>query len=315
MDIQYLLVLQGIREALSPACGAFFMFVSNLVHGAALVMVPCIVYWCFDRRRGLVMLFSFALGTLTNQLVKCVACVPRPWIRDTRIHPYEDALDTATGFSFPSGHSQGAASVLGALGWTYRKESRAVVWTCAVVVLVLALSRNMLGVHTPQDVVAGLAVGALSVFAAERILDWTDGADGRDVVVAGTLMALSVAFLVFVTFKSYPEKILDLAGGAHDMHSDNYEACGFALGAALSWLFERRHVTFEPASSRRQKALRIAIGAIAVVLARYGLTALLSAALPLSELAVDFLKGFLAVIAAVCVAPVTFVWAERRLGL
>jgi undecaprenyl-diphosphatase len=99
-----------------------------------------------------------------------------------RVRPCIDAASCPSSASFPSGHAVGAAAfwttvavlllpVLGRRAW----------WLLAVPVAV-ALTRVLLGVHYPSDVVAGLVMGGCwaaawtAVFAA-----WTDERAGRDV--------------------------------------------------------------------------------------------------------------------------------------
>ncbi|MBQ6411499.1 MAG: hypothetical protein IJI16_06080, partial [Atopobiaceae bacterium] len=99
MDIEYLLVLQELREAAGPLAEQFFLMVSNVLVGAIMTAVPFVIYWCLDKRKGLFVLASFSVGTLVNNLVKSIACVPRPWLRDARITPRGAALPGATGYS------------------------------------------------------------------------------------------------------------------------------------------------------------------------------------------------------------------------
>jgi undecaprenyl-diphosphatase len=91
-----------------------------------------------------------------------------------------DPVATATGGSFPSGHAMGATAVWGA-------ALIAVVWLVAprwrrplvvgVVVLVAAvgLTRVVLGVHYPSDVLAGHVLGAAWLAALMAVVDpWPD---------------------------------------------------------------------------------------------------------------------------------------------
>ena len=88
-----------------------------------LVIVPALVYWCVDKRSGLYTLASYSLSVAVNAVVKLTACVYRPWIRDSRIVPAGDAITTATGYSFPSGHSSTAAPIYGSLAVSSKKIS------------------------------------------------------------------------------------------------------------------------------------------------------------------------------------------------
>jgi len=81
-----------------------------------------------------------------------------------------DPVAHAHGQSFPSGHALGAAALWAAAavlltGWLSRRWTVAV---AAVVPVVVAGSRVLLGVHFVSDVVAGLVIGwTTAVVAAE----------------------------------------------------------------------------------------------------------------------------------------------------
>ncbi len=147
VDISYLLWLQGIREALPSFFESFFALVSAIAASSALVVLPCLLYWCLDKRGGEFLLFSFSMGSMCNQLIKNTVCAYRPWIRSPDIHPTEGSLAEATGYSFPSGHTQAAATLIGASGWRYRKKWPALNVACWVFVLLVAFSRNFLVVR------------------------------------------------------------------------------------------------------------------------------------------------------------------------
>jgi membrane-associated phospholipid phosphatase len=91
---------------------------------------------------------------------------PRP-----DVHP----LTTASGFSFPSGHTTGTTalcvSLLVVLYPVLSRRSRAVaVVAAAALSLAVAASRVLLGVHFPSDVVGGLLAGSLVALTAAALL-------------------------------------------------------------------------------------------------------------------------------------------------
>ena len=111
--------------------------------------VLCVVlFWGIDREMG--------YWVIINNLIKLTACVYRPWIRDARIEPPERALRTATGYSFPSGHTQFAASSYGSLAQRCGRGRKVLYGFCAAMIFLAAFSRNYLGVHTPQDVIVAI---------------------------------------------------------------------------------------------------------------------------------------------------------------
>jgi undecaprenyl-diphosphatase len=85
-------------------------------------------------------------------------------------------LTSASGGSFPSGHSAGSAAAYGAIGLVLaaslgRPAARWVLAVAALLVLAVAASRVVLGVHYPTDVLGGLALGTAwwaAAFAAFR---------------------------------------------------------------------------------------------------------------------------------------------------
>lgn len=98
---------------------------------------------------------GLTLPDVVTRVLKEVFQVPRP----------SYALVPATGFGFPSGHATVAAA-LGVLaiwfGHSYLKRGRSVALLVSVAAgwaALMALSRLVLGVHAPSDVVAGIGVG------------------------------------------------------------------------------------------------------------------------------------------------------------
>ncbi len=92
---------------------------------------------------------------------------------------FDDAVSTARGTSFPSGHATGSAAFYSALAIVLipllHRRWRLVLLAAAVLVpLAVAATRVLLGVHYPSDVSAGLLVGwgwtaaATAVFALWR---------------------------------------------------------------------------------------------------------------------------------------------------
>ncbi len=151
MDIEYLLFLQRFRESINDSLTPFMEGIS-LFAVTYLIMIPVFVYWVVSKRKGLYTLVSYYLCCGFNAIVKLTVCAYRPWIRDARVHPAGDAITTATGYSFPSGHTVTAGPIYGGLAvvsWSWKKFVSVIL---GIFLLLTAFSRNYLGVHTPQDV-------------------------------------------------------------------------------------------------------------------------------------------------------------------
>ncbi|MEZ0238551.1 MAG: phosphatase PAP2 family protein [Methylophilaceae bacterium] len=98
-------------------------------------------------------------GTLVYKWLKGKTLRPRPYEVHQAIHVAGAPLDR---FSFPSGHTLHAV-VFCSVGLTYFP---ALAWLLLPFTVLVALSRLVLGLHYPSDVLAGAVIGALIASAS-----------------------------------------------------------------------------------------------------------------------------------------------------
>ncbi len=160
MDIDILLALQSFRNGTGACLTGFMTKMSFIGEMNTVLIIMALIYWCLSKDFGKYLLMGWSGNRIVNGLLKVTACVYRPWIRDARIVPDSDALEAATGYSFPSGHSMNGASLFG--GCAIRKElPKALRIVMGIIVALIAFSRIYLGVHSPQDILVGTAAGLL----------------------------------------------------------------------------------------------------------------------------------------------------------
>jgi membrane-associated phospholipid phosphatase len=283
MDIEYLLFLQGLREATGGVLDGFFSFVTTLGEAPLILLMMCALYLGVSKALGTYVLMGWSLNRLANGLIKTTACVYRPWVRDPRVQPLESAFAKATGYSFPSGHTTNAVSIFGGPALR-RGTNRAVRVGLLVTILLVGLSRNWLGVHTPQDVLVAMAVGVVLMLAAQRVCDMLEERPERDVLVAAIGVALCVASAAYAALKSYPieytatgELLVDPA----KMANDSYKNAGWALGFFVGWLAERRLVGFSPEKGTvQQRVSWVVWGSLGVLVMYYPVSELVKMAIP-----------------------------------
>ena len=244
IDLQYLYWLQGLREASGNIFTPFMMWVSWLAVDA-IIFVPAFVYWCVKKRSGLFLILSFGISQFMNGLIKLTVCAYRPWIRDARIVPTEGAIATAGGYSFPSGHTMDSSPIYGGLAVLTRKKDVLAACIFVVMILLTALSRNYIGVHTPQDVIVGTLLGLFSVFLASKVLNASEN-HFNAVLVCGLI--LCVIALLYITNKSYPmdydasgKLIVDPA----DMVRHTFAGVGTISGILIGMLLDRKCIHHE----------------------------------------------------------------------
>ena len=111
--IDPLLFLQYLREITGGFLDSFFLSCTFYGELTTAVLLMAIVYWCVDKDFGEYLLVSFASSNLVASFAKICACIYRPWVLDSRVKPITDALETATGYSFTSGHTTNATVIFG----------------------------------------------------------------------------------------------------------------------------------------------------------------------------------------------------------
>lgn len=278
MDIEYLLVLQNLRESTHDFFSPFLMWISDYMIGFWPIAIVCMIYWVWDRKAGRTIFFGFGLGNLINGALKMSFQVARPWLRDARVLPYGNSKVTATGFSFPSGHATYATSLTGGVAvWLgkLRKEAklsgnrtRSRLHTILFIILIAAVlilmfSRNYLGVHTPQDVLIGFISTLVMMLLAKWVEDWTEKDPKRDipVMIAG-LIVCGAALLFYSTI--HIEPVFNEEGvmivNPVKIVADAYQGIGFVSAYVICRYFSKRH--FITKQSRKE---RFILGVFALI--------------------------------------------------
>ena len=267
MDLQYLLLLQQLRNTAGSWLTPVMMLITHLAVNGSLVICVA-VFWGLDRDLGYWFIANCLSGLLFNNTLKLTACTYRPWIRCPELVPPAGAIKSATGYSFPSGHTQVASSFYGSCAVRFGKEKKGLAAVCIAMIFLTAFSRNYLGVHTPQDVLAAIASSAVIVFLNRRLFEQI----GKDpsflpkVIAAGCIAA--ILCILYFALKTYP---MDYAGGAlvvdpADMKEDGYAAAGASLGFLIGTFLETRYVRFTTEGTAAQKILRFVMGFPAIAL-------------------------------------------------
>ena len=282
MDISILLWLQDFRNGAGAILADFLSKMTFLGELNTVIVIMAIIYWGVSKDFGAYLLMGWSGNRLVNGVLKVTACAYRPWIRDARIVPYGDSMTTATGYSFPSGHTMNGATIFG--GGAVRKDvPRLLRITLGIMVVLVAFSRNYLGVHTPQDTLVGALVGILVMASTVRLMKWVEAHPGKDILVAGISIALVVAVAVYAACKPYPTDY-DAEGkllvdGAK-MANDTFKRVGWCSAFLIGWVLERRYVGFSTDIPMLQRVTRVTTGLLSYYAVSLILVPLIKGMLP-----------------------------------
>ncbi|MBQ9886754.1 MAG: phosphatase PAP2 family protein [Lachnospiraceae bacterium] len=263
MDIQYLLLLQEFRESINDFLTPFMEQIS-LFAITYLVLIPVFVYWAIDKKKGLYIYVSYCLCCAINAIVKLTACIYRPWIRDPRVVPAGDAIHTATGYSFPSGHTTKGGIVYGGLAVTTWKKSRIFAIICIIAMLLTGFSRNYLGVHTPQDVIVALTEAALALFLAAKLFAYLGKHPEKENIFLIASFIIGWLGILYITFKPYPMDYVDgkLLVDPQKMMNDGYGDISMLISYPVARFIEKTWIKFKPTGIKNIRVIVSIIGLV-----------------------------------------------------
>lgn len=262
MDITILIALQDFRNGPGALFAEFLKKMTFFGELNTTLVILALVYWCISKEWGTYLMMGWSGNRLINGALKVSVCAYRPWIRDARIIPYGDSMTTATGYSFPSGHTTNAGTVFGG-GAVRRDFPRLLRWILFLIVALVAFSRLYLGVHTPQDVLVASAYSFLMMWLTLRLMRWLEEHPEKETLVVCIGIGVSVLLALYAGLKPYPEDF-DAEGqlivdGAK-MANDTFKAVGWASSFLIGWVLERRFVGFSTDVSRMTKVTRCVVG-------------------------------------------------------
>jgi len=251
IGLQIVVWLQGHGSGFADALATLFHYL-----GQTLFYIPilALIYWSFDKKLGLRMLFALVLMVVVVVVAKLAIQAPRP---DAAFPDQVRSVVPQSGYGLPSGHVAVSLVVWGyAAYWLKRRW----LWGLLAIYLpIMAWARMYAGVHYPQDVIGGLMLGAAALWLFIRTADPVEAAWFRLSVseqVAIVLLSVVVTFGFLYTT------------------DDGTAAAGALLGGGLGYILEMRRVKFTTAGSAATRLLRFVFGITLTLLLYFGLTVL-----------------------------------------
>lgn len=249
-------LLYALEHIRNPFLDKVLSLLTNLGGETVFIAAAIIVFWCISKNCGYYMLTVGFLGTIINQFLKLWFRIPRPWVKDPSFTIVESARAEATGYSFPSGHTQNAFAVMGAPA-RYTK----VFWlriVLSVFIIITAFSRMYLGVHTPLDVGVSFIIGLILVFALYPVFKDMDDNPKAVYVLFSVFILLAAAFVLFIELYSFPADI-DV-GNLESGTKNAYMILFCSVGLLLVFFVDNKYIRFSTDAVWWAQLLKLSIG-------------------------------------------------------
>ena len=234
-------------------------------------------YWCLNKEKGEKIAFSIFISLMVNAILKFFIQRERPFDylngKYSHIRKLKDvSLDGASGTSFPSGHSQNAATVFSSVAFHERRSSTLIL--AIVFITLVPISRVYLGVHYPTDTIVGVLLGILISYLIYLISTYCY--NHKYIFYIGFMILMIPFFLI--------------NPGSEAAHAI-YTSFGLYVGFIIGIFIENKWINFSCNVSNKTKFLRFVIG-VPIIVVIYLIYALTKNLLPANELIRNIYSSF-----------------------
>jgi len=249
--IGILLIALGLNEPLftsNEILYTIFEIITFFGHEYIYIAFFCIFYFGVNKKFAKRLMIGFCIALHLKDFSKNIFLDPRP---DSNILP-DDSLKELS-YGFPSGHSSGPIYYYGYTFYSFKGEEKKIriPWqTFAMFLIIMVpISRLVIGVHDLQDIVGGLLLGLLVITAYMYFEPKMSSIYGswslKKKIFIG--VACGLGFWIFSSLMSYlilmnnPEW-KGIETNIHDLAI----SCGLFMGAAIAFPIEEEYIKYDP---------------------------------------------------------------------
>ena len=262
--MEFLYLLESIR---TPFLDQVFSLITHLGSEIVFMVLAVVMFWCVNKSQGLYLLSVGCLGTTVNQFLKLACRVPRPWVRDPGFTIVESARADATGYSFPSGHTQNAVGTFGCLAMGAKKSWLRIV--LIVLAVLTSFSRMYLGVHTLSDVLVSAGIALLMVAAMHPLFKGLEEHPERGLWILLGLFLVNVLYVLYANLWQFPADV-DPENLEHGV-KNAAKLMGALLGMAIGYGIDLKWIRFKTEATPVGQILKCVLGLVIVLAIKEGL--------------------------------------------
>ena len=283
-------ILRFIESIRTPFWDSVFSIITRFGEEMLIIVVFCLLFWCLNKKIGYVIGIVFFLSALIVQGMKPTFRIDRPWVTDPSFTTVEGVVYAATGYAFPSGHTQAAASYLLPLGAMLKHKIFKI--TFVTLAVLVAFSRMYLGVHFLSDVLASLIITMIITILAVKFIAMAPEGKKRDFISSLIILLISVAVII-IAAALYHSGTTTAA-----QVRDSVIAAGAGVGFAVGMYVERTYIKFSV------KARNIPLQIVKLILGIAGIIGIQEGARVIgSGLIADGIRYFLMILWPIAIYP------------
>jgi membrane-associated phospholipid phosphatase len=238
-------IIRYIQQFMNPLLDNIFILITQLGEETLAIALMAILFFGYKKQIGKKIMF-FLLASLTlNNSLKFLLRLPRP-IGEVGVITLR--AETATGFSFPSGHAQMAGTLYPSLIKVIKKQWYNIL--TVVIVILVALSRVYLGVHYPIDAIVGAFLGIAVVIGGELLFK----------LYKNETYIFGITSFIFLPFA-----ILFLFDGEAQSAADFFKVYGLLIGVFAALEYEKRYINFKDTKVWKNRIIRVVLAMVIIL--------------------------------------------------
>jgi undecaprenyl-diphosphatase len=231
----------------SPALDAIANIASFFGEQAVLIILIGWILYADDKKKGFAITGPILISALVMSITKAIVRAPRPFQVLDEIDGKR--LSTATGYSFPSGHTTISSSMYSAIAIAYKKKVVSII--CAILIVMVALSRMVLGVHWPLDVFGGLIIGIpFSIILYPIFYKIGEDSDKKykvSIILGAVTCISSIAMALLLRYNLIDDTAF----------ADLLKTAAMASGAYFGFALEVKKLNYKTDGTLAQKIIRL----------------------------------------------------------
>ncbi|QSX06377.1 phosphatase PAP2 family protein [Sedimentibacter sp. zth1] len=221
-------IIKFIQTFSNAFLDVFFEALTLFGEETLLVVIASYVFLSIDKNKGYKLIFTIVSGTCFNAIIKNIFKIQRPIGIEGIL---SKRVETATGYSFPSGHTQASSTFWTTLCLIFKKKYLYIF--SIILIFLVGLSRIYLGVHWPTDVVFAAIFGFSWALLINKAFDYIYKSKNYYIII----------------FCSVIFTILTLIFGDNDF----YKSSGLLLGLSVGYVLENKYINFSNIMSFKNK--------------------------------------------------------------
>lgn len=265
-------IIKWLQDNGSALWDSIWSTITTLGESYFAIVIIALIYWVLDKKLGQKFVYIIAGSQVINGTIKGLVKAPRPFQNTESYDIINKRPSTATGYSFPSGHTQSVSTIMGFIAWHVKKYWLTIL--SVILIIAVAVSRMYLGAHYPVDVLVGGILGVVLAIFGSILYDKQK--DPKKLVLFTIIVFLPFAIFYIFQFNPY--------------NYDFFKMYGMLIGFYLGYLFEDKFVKFNLNIPLWKKIVRYVVGLILVIGVYLGLSSLFGIFAPTDEV-INVLPG------------------------